>query len=327
MRTMITKEIQETLCKEYLEGKSITALSKEYHKKPSTISRILKENNIEVVIGLRKRHFTTEEQNYLKYATEHYYGIKEMAEHLSLDVATVKNQLKLLGLVPQYRNKNRSLNENYFSTIDSEEKAYFLGLMYTDGSIRITNHSKQIRISLQLQDKHIIEKFLNELNSDVAIQYDRRVGKESVGFEITNEKLFDDLNSLGVIPNKTYLSERLPTVQNEYLIPFLRGLFDGDGVFSFKENYNEVSVGFVNYKMEIVKEFQSIIDKLINKENSNQIHHKNNETGNSYRCAWRGRRQVLKILTLLYGNSNIHLNRKYNKYIRLLATIADKDMV
>lgn len=66
---------------------------------------------------------------------------------------------------------------------------------------------------------------------------------------------------------------------------------------------------------------------ILTKENSNQIYHKNDKTGGSYRCAWRGRRQVLKILTLLYGNSNIHLNRKYNKYIHLLATIADKDMV
>ena len=327
MRTIITEDFKEKICNEYLSGKSITKLSKEYHKKPETISRILKENNIEVVIGLRPRMFMEQENNYIIQSINNHCGIKEIARHLSIDQATLKKQIERLGLHASYRIKNRLLNENYFSSIDTEEKAYFLGLMYTDGSVRKIGNTKQIRISLQLKDEHILRTFLRELNSDVALLYDKRPGKEAVGIEICNEKLFDDLCALGVIPNKTYLSNSLPEVSEEFKIPFLRGLFDGDGILSYKENYNEASVGFVSYSLENVRKFQEIIDALIEKENSNSIHYKNDETGSNYRCSWRGRRQVLKILDKLYKNSKIHLNRKYEKYLRLLATTADKDMV
>lgn len=327
MRTIITDELKEKICNEYLNGKSITKLSKEYHKKSETISRILKENNIKVIIGLRPRVFTEQENNYIIQSINNHSGIKEIAKHLGIDQATAKKQIEKLGLHASYRAKNRSINENYFSSIDTEEKAYFLGLMYTDGSVRKNGATKQIRISLQLKDEHILRTFLKELNSDVALLYDKRPGKEAVGFEICNEKLFDDLYALGVIPNKTYLSNSFPKVSEEFKIPFLRGLFDGDGVLSYKENYNEASIGFVSYSLENVQKFQATIDALIEKENSNSIYYKNDKTGSSYRCSWRGRRQVLKILEMLYKDSKIHLNRKYEKYLRLLSTVADKDMV
>src|SRR5688572_7157509 len=41
-----------------------------------------------------------------------------------------------------------NINHNYFDTINTEEKAYFLGLMYADGY----NQQSLNRISLQLQD-------------------------------------------------------------------------------------------------------------------------------------------------------------------------------
>lgn len=37
--------------------------------------------------------------------------------------------------IKKVRHKNRLLREDYFVNIDTEEKAYFLGLLLTDGSI------------------------------------------------------------------------------------------------------------------------------------------------------------------------------------------------
>lgn len=166
-----------------------------------------------------------------------------------------------------------------------------------------------------------------KLNADCLIQYDKRPGKECAGIEITSAKIFDDLFSHGVIPNKTYNSFHLPKVPEDFIIPFLRGLFDGDGMLSYKENYNESSVGFISKSISVVEEFQALIDNLIGKNESNKIKLEINKVGSSYRCSWRGRRQVLKILSLLYDDASIYLQRKYNKYQRLLETIADKDMV
>ena len=273
-----------------------------------------------------KRLFSDEEKNFINKCAEKHLGYKYTAQQLNCDPQTIKKFCLKNNITMQYRKKNRELNENFFEVIDSPEKAYFLGLMYTDGSTRIVkNNSKQIRISLQLRDKTIIEKFKKILNADVDLIYDKRPNQEMVGFEITNAKLFDDLYSHGIIPNKTYKSKNLPLINNEYLIDFLRGLFDGDGTLSYKENYNEASVGFTNYSYEVVLEFQQYIDKLINKTKSNKIHHSVDNNSSKYTCAWRGFRQVLKILSLLYDNSNIYLQRKYDKYQALL--FADKDMI
>lgn len=272
------------------------------------------------------KQFNEQEKEFILDCAKQHTGYKYIARQLHCDPQTIKNYCKNNNIIVDYRQKNRNLNENFFETIDNEEKAYFLGLVYTDGSVRIIKNSKQLRISLQLQDEEIIKKFLKCLNSDVKLLYDKRIGKEAVGFEIVNEKLVNDLIKLGVVPNKTYKSKHLPIVPEDFLIPFLRGLFDGDGILSYKENYNEASVGFVSYSYSVVYEFQQYIDKLINKKNSNKIMYHHNETSSKHYCHWRGRRQVLKILSLLYDNSNIYLLRKYNKYKRLLSTV-DKDIV
>lgn len=273
-----------------------------------------------------KRLFSNEEKIFINECAEKHLGYKYTAQQLQCDPQTIKKFCLKNNIIMQYRKKNRELNENFFETIDSPEKAYFLGLMYTDGNVRIVkNNSKQIRISLQLRDKAIIEKFKEILNADVDLIYDKRPNKAMIGFEITNAKLFDDLYAHGVIPNKTYESKNLPVVDNKYLIDFLRGLFDGDGTLSYKENYNEASVGFTNYSYTAVLEFQQYIDKLINKTIPNKIHHEISDNGEKYTCHWRGFRQVLKILSLLYDNSTIYLQRKYDKYQSLLS--ADKDMI
>lgn len=326
-KIIFTKEQEDYICKSYLEGKTIADLQKELKYCHQTIKKVLDKNDIKILQGLRKRQFSLEEQDLIITMASNHESQKNIAKAINVDVSLIKRFIEEKNIHLDYRKKNKELIENYFEEINTEEKAYFLGLIYTDGNVRKIKDSGQIRLQLQLRDEEIIQKFKNEINSDCNLIYDRRIGKECVGIEITNNKLFNDLYNLGVIPNKTYLSNSLPKVPQEFLIPFLRGLFDGDGSLSYKENYNEVHVSFINYNYEIVEEFQLIIDNLINKKEHNKIIHNINDFGSSYRCQWRGRRQVLKILDLLYNNSNIYLKRKFDKYQRLLSTLADKDIV
>ena len=60
---------------------------------------------------------------------------------------------KVLKDVPKYKKAqvfNPELNEHFFSNIDSEEKAYFLGLIIADGNIFRSNNSRQDSISITL---------------------------------------------------------------------------------------------------------------------------------------------------------------------------------
>lgn len=320
---MMTEQEKRQIIEEYVkENQSISFLAKKYHRKSQTISKLLKEHNIEVKLGLRQKKLSNSQQAMILTGNDNKESIKQIAKAVGVCSAVIRREMNSLNLLPNYKKVNRNMSEDFFEVIDTEEKAYQVGLLFTDGSVRKYKNSKQIRISLQAQDLEMIQKIYQILNLDCAIQEDKRIGKEMYTLEITSEKMFDDLTKLGIIPNKTYEAKQLPIINEKYYTSFLRGLFDGDGILSYKENYNDCSIGFCSYSEEIVREFQEKIDKRINKINSNKIFY-----GSCWRCSWRGRRQILKILSLLYDDANIYLNRKYQKYQRLLKTVADKDIV
>lgn len=270
-------------------------------------------------------------QEQIKLAVEEYKItrglLKDISKKYGISYPTLSKHLKENNIaVFKGHKKNRLIKDNFFENINTEEKAYWVGFIFADGSVRVRKDGiKQLRIKIQKQDQLLLEKFLLSLNSDSSFQYytNTLTNNETVAIEICSQKIVDDLEKIGIISNKTYLSKKLPIVPEEFIIPFLRGLFDGDGILSYKENYNEAAIGYCSYSQEIIVEVQQLIDKLINKTEHNKIISINN----SWYCKWRGRRQILRILFLLYNNANIYLDRKYDKYQRLLATVADKDIV
>ena len=60
--------------------------------------------------------------------------------------------------------KQFCINPNYFQTIDSNKKAYFLGLLMSDGYICENVYSKEFGIALQSSDKYILEELQKEIN-------------------------------------------------------------------------------------------------------------------------------------------------------------------
>lgn len=85
-----------------------------------------------------------------------------MLDNSSIRSLLLKRGVKLRTKSEIYR--KYSLNQNYFDCIDTEAKAYYLGLLYADGY----NNEKggEIHLSLQEEDKLILEKFLKELKSN-----------------------------------------------------------------------------------------------------------------------------------------------------------------
>lgn len=84
------------------------------------------------------------------YATVHYSHLNEDSKRL---------KVKSCGCL---RNKNQPDNENYFSDIDSENKAYVLGFISADGCVQ--PESKKIKIDLNDDDeKNILVKIQQEI--------------------------------------------------------------------------------------------------------------------------------------------------------------------
>lgn len=63
--------------------------------------------------------------------------LKTVSERFDICIPTV---IKILKNTPKYKKTiiyNPEVNERYFEIIDSDEKAYFLGLLIADGNVFI----------------------------------------------------------------------------------------------------------------------------------------------------------------------------------------------
>lgn len=73
------------------------------------------------------------------------------------------------------------LNDDYFNTIDTKDKAYFLGLLASDGNVLNRNNGQSIIIKLSLQsaDAYILERFKYYIGSDKPLHYTQPSDKKN----------------------------------------------------------------------------------------------------------------------------------------------------
>jgi hypothetical protein len=133
---------------------------------------------------------------------------------------------------PPVRRDRRAYNvdEQFFAEINTEQKAYILGLLSTDGNIR--RDSPRICLSLQARDEHILWDVKAAMKAEAPVLDRARGSFPGSGpmkyLTVNSQQLVRDLAALGVVPNKTFLLRyaRLPGHLERH---YLRGLLDGDG--------------------------------------------------------------------------------------------------
>jgi|AntAceMinimDraft_6_1070360.scaffolds.fasta_scaffold01671_10 hypothetical protein len=155
----------------------------------------------------------------------------KISQITGISSGTVYNYLKLLGITRSNKINSRkySLNHEYFSEIDLEHKAYWLGFIQADGYL--LTGTPGIGIALAEVDRGHLEKFKNSIEADYPIKTYRGNGysqNDYVRIIVKSEKMWNDLNNLGVTPQKTKTT--LPIKVDKGLERhYIRGLMDGDG--------------------------------------------------------------------------------------------------
>lgn len=200
--------------------------------------------------------------------------------------------------------KNLFLKEDYFSNIDTSNKAYLLGFIFTDGSVsyRRNGTSGTLNIEVNEKDREILNFLQSELNTNNRLVY--RDSKNTLSIKIVSKKIVDDLAKFKIVPNKTYNINSLPdNVPEEYKIDFIRGMLDGDG--SIYKTGDKWGISFTGYSFQLVTEFQQLVNNFIEKNNVLKV-----GKTSAYRFQWMGKNDVYKIAKLLYDNNNFALTRK-----------------
>lgn len=120
-----------------------------------------------------------------------------------------------------------NFNDNYFENIDSEDKAYFLGLLFADGNVYLKRH--RVQITLVNEDAYILNKFAEYINYSGKLYLDRKLYSKLI---LPSKKMCNDLILLGCVPNKSLILTFPNKLPKELVHHFIRGYFDGDGHIS-----------------------------------------------------------------------------------------------
>jgi len=215
-------------------------------------------------------------------------------------------------------------DRNYFSNIDSPDKAYWLGFIYADGYLSKSKYRIGFGVSLAVEDKQHLEKLKESMSATYEVKeysnYDS--GYSNNGYcrlEIYGEDIYNQLLSHGVLPKKTDILEA-PNIEEELIPHFIRGYIDGDGsIYSSLRNEN------TNYHEYAVKVTGTpdILDYIKEYIESNEVatinkYYQRKEGNNAYNLQLFGNNQVLNFLSLIYKDAKLYLDRKYEKYQELV---------
>lgn len=242
----------------------------------------------------------------------------------------VKNKVKCR--LPHKRGSIYTTHSDFFTKIDTPQKAYFLGLMYSDGNVSGSNNT--ISLSLKESDRGILNNLLPLIQPDGKLKYiprnsnrTRKNLKKSFGdynfkshyegrycISITNKQIHSDLIKHGCFPNKS-LSLSFPsagTVPDKLIHHFMRGYFDGDGCVC-KSGYGSFSItGTADF---VTKYRQKLIHALSLK--TNKIYQRD-KTKNTCTVRYNGYKNLQAIYDFLYNDADLFLTRKYKSFNEIL---------
>lgn len=88
---------------------------------------------------------------------------RQIAKDIGIDVTVLNRYIEENNLARSNNRVNKNIKSNYFSTIDAPEKAYWLGFLFTDGSVDHRQKTGRVRLQLQEQDKEILEQYKQDL--------------------------------------------------------------------------------------------------------------------------------------------------------------------
>lgn len=255
-------------------------------------------------------------KNEVKEIYEKTNSINQVAKHFNVSWNVAKRNCLELGFKSTKKNQYSDFTEyDLFKKIETEEDAYWLGLMYSDGWVR--SDKNEIGLGFQERDSEILEKFKEYIGTTNRIQVKE---KEKItshaapdGHIITATQNFhtltfsckktkENLIKLGCFPNKSKIIH-CPTeeqVPNLLFRHFMRGFVDGDGSVRWgaRKDFTICSAS-VNFLVESTKRLEI------------------NNFGTIYNGQFRISKSALvqQVLEKLYGESIIYFPRKFNVYL------------
>lgn len=243
------------------------------------------------------------EDRIIKAYTSLGIGTTKLSRYYNIPDISINCMLKRRGVEIRKSNEYRkySLDIDYFKTINSCDKAYWLGLLSADGC---NSRDRTIKLGLNNQDCDTLVKLKQCINYSGPI---KNIREDMVELQINSREFTNNIMKYGIVTNKTF-KINLPKIPNNLYRDFIRGYFDGDGCIYINKKTNRATFTIAgNYDM--VKSIQKILIQ--------ELHLKNNKISKQktiYQFSYSAYKDIIKIYEYLYKDAQLYMNRKYNKF-------------
>lgn len=212
-----------------------------------------------------------------------------------------------------------ALDEHVFDSIDSDEKAYWLGFLYADGYNR--EDRNVISITLQKSDILHLVKFQTFLSTNIPVREYTTKGYTKCVINVSSLQISNQLAKLGCTQAKTF-TRKYPSIENKFNSSFIRGYFDGNGCFSHTTTTEDRwQLSFTGNK-DLILPIQNILEEEIG---LNHISLNTRSDKSSVAIHYSGRNVCRKILTYMYDTATVYLDRKYDKYCELYLGVVTRN--
>lgn len=294
---------------------TIQEVANHLHCPYSRVQYSFKKNNIKTRPRLRMTALSMDQRLAILEKYHDKVNYNALAKEYNVHNATIRKSLQFFDVQLRKGYTKYQCDTQFFHEINTEEKAYWLGFIFADGCVG----NGVFTLGLALRDINHLEKLQKCINSNHKIEFYQHKSPSSdtlchvATLRICNTEFIKGLLKNGVHPRKTY-DIMYPHLEDEELERhFIRGIFDGDGSFGITDRASW-------FKIAGLKNFlESIQLHLMAKVSVNKTVFDIRKVICELR--YGGSVQVFRLADYIYHNSNIYLDRKYEKYLEIKENI------
>lgn len=328
-----TEEMIDNAYNLFIKGMSITKIASQFKIDRHQLSKRIKEKYPIKTKSTSKPKYDYNSNWALSIVNDYVesgLGTRTIVDKYKTNTNVVSNILKHhnVKITPIGGRRTNYVDETIFEKIDTEEKAYWLGFLYADGSLGLSREgaTKWVELSLKKEDYTHLEKFKRFMKSEHPIQYKLiksfNSNYEACKIAIYSKKIFSDLEKLGCTERKSLIlkfpSENL--VPKEFVHHFMRGYFDGDGHIGWNEKtykINKKSQAKFSVLGTIL--FLETYEKLLADNTLINPKKVKPERSKAFNISHGGNKNIEKIFHFLYKDATIFLKRKHDIFIAVLS--------
>lgn len=253
------------------------------------------------------------EINYTNYSELKQSGMSRAEMAATFEIPDWK--LKKLIAINNWGTKKPTIANEYAFDEYSEESCYWAGFLAADGCVDSKN---RIRVMLNYDDYNHLNKLRTFIQSThtISVNTDKYY---RCSFEVTSPHIRDMLDiNFNIVPNKTDKLKFPSHIPSKYLLHYIRGYFDGDGsICESFSNKNSVTATIYATFASGCKCFSDDLFSYLQDKLNLGGHLQEFEGAAKWQLKFNTN-DAKTLLTYMYEDSNVYLDRKYALYQRIV---------